>query len=336
MAVEPKLAVVITCWNYEEFVERAIRSVVDQAEADCELVVIDDGSTDASWEIIQRTGVRAFRIENVGARAACVFGLDQTRALFVLFLDADDELKPGSLKTIIARLDPDVAKLQFSLTRIDSEGRALGAALPALVEFRCRDALARRVLRTGVYATPPTSGNVFRRDVCEILRHASYDRFVDGVILFAAPFMGDIVSLSEELGRYRIHDRNDSGLGRPLDPALLARDLRRFVERMEHLRAITERFGKSRELVQAEDTFFYLERSFYFAIASGRRPSPASLARLLRQLWREYHPARAKAMMTAFFLLTMVLPNRHAQHVLTYRLKAGPRSALGFVRALTR
>jgi glycosyltransferase involved in cell wall biosynthesis len=55
----------------------------------------------------------AFRIDNSGTRLACLFGLDQTRAPFVLFLDADDELKPGALGKIIDCLDPGVAKLQF-------------------------------------------------------------------------------------------------------------------------------------------------------------------------------------------------------------------------------
>jgi hypothetical protein len=49
--------------------------------------------------------------------------LDRTRAPFVLFLDADDELKPGALGMIIDRLDPGVAKLQFPLTRIDADGK---------------------------------------------------------------------------------------------------------------------------------------------------------------------------------------------------------------------
>ncbi len=42
--------------------------------------------------MINRSGVTALRINNSGARLACLYGLDQTRAPFVLFLDADDEL----------------------------------------------------------------------------------------------------------------------------------------------------------------------------------------------------------------------------------------------------
>jgi glycosyltransferase involved in cell wall biosynthesis len=156
----PVLAVVISCYNYVSFVGQAIKSVVDQGRQDCELVVIDDGSTDGSWDVISRFDVTAFKTDNNGQRAACVFGLDRTRAPFVLFLDADDELKPGALETIIRRLDPDVAKLQFALTLVDANGNRIRSATSPLASFRDRESLTQQVLRSGVYRTPPTESMV--------------------------------------------------------------------------------------------------------------------------------------------------------------------------------
>jgi glycosyltransferase involved in cell wall biosynthesis len=330
----PLLAVVISCWNYETYVVRAIRSVLAQTDTRCELVVVDDGSTDGSWDAICREGVTAYRISNSGQRAACLYGLDRTRARFILFLDADDELAPGSLARIIALLDADVAKLQFSLTRIDQDGGIISRASPKLEAFRSRNELADLVLRSGSYTTPPTSGNVFRRDVCEHLREAVYDRAVDGIILFVAPFMGDVVSLSDELGRYRIHDRNDSGLGRQIDARSLRRDLSRFVERLDHLCHILARDGSTSRLVKPEETYFYQERSFYLAIAEGRRIPWADVWRLLKCVWQ--HPSRvmSKASMSAFVILTATLPSQQARRALAYRLGSGRRSALGLLHAL--
>jgi glycosyltransferase involved in cell wall biosynthesis len=334
MSEAPKLAVIITCFNYEAFVGDAIRSVVTQARTDCELVVIDDGSTDGSWEAIEASGVRAFRTANGGQRAACLAGLERTSAQFVLFLDADDELKPASLATILAHLDDDVAKLQFALTRIDAEGNTISSAVPTLEAFRDDRKLRERVLRDGVYSTPPTSGNVFRRDVCNILREATYDRAVDGVILFAAPFHGDIVSLSDELGRYRIHGRNDSGLGRPPDEASLERDIGRFVRRTEHLRTHLERFGLAARLVASERTFFFLERSLLLEIARSQRPSPIMLARLLGRVWREPFSVRTRIAMSGFFVAAALAPHRLAHRLVTYRFDVGRRSGRDLMRAL--
>jgi glycosyltransferase involved in cell wall biosynthesis len=330
----PKLAVIISCYNYESFVEQAIRSVLDQGRHDCEIVVVDDGSTDGSWDAISRTGVTAFKITNSGQLAACRYGLDRTQAPFVLFLDADDELKPGALGKIIDRLDPEVAKLQFPLTQIDADGNAIDGAVSSLETFRSRDELARRVLRTGVYKTPPTSGNVFRRDVCELLREVDYDRAVDGVILFAAPFFGDVVSLSEELGRYRIHGRNDSGLGRMPDADSLKRDIDRFVARMEHLRVIVQRLKPDQKLVDPRDAFYFRDRNLYLDIASGRRPRLTALPGLLSTLLDVPFSAKNKVAMAAFFILASVLPNDRGKALLAYRLKTGQRSALGFAKEI--
>ncbi|SEI00668.1 Glycosyltransferase involved in cell wall bisynthesis [Rhizobium tibeticum] len=330
----PRLAVIITCWNYAEYVSLAIRSVLDQRCNDCELIVVDDGSTDASWSVIQEHGIRAYRIKNGGQRAACLYGLGKTRAPFVLFLDADDELQPGSLAIILEKLDDRVAKLQFPLVRIDRDGAVIGHPVPKLTAFRDRRALASRVLRTGTYTTPPTSGNVFRRDACRFLEEADYENAVDGVILFAVPFLGDVVSLSEPLGRYRVHDRNDSGLGRPLDAKLLRRELTRFMARMDHLRRILEPMAKAKNLARAEDTHFYLERSFYLAVAEGRRVPIANLARLLQRVWENDGSIKMRAALVGFLILTAMLPVRRAQQGLTYRLNTNQRSMAGLLRSL--
>ncbi|PVE21799.1 glycosyl transferase [Microvirga sp. KLBC 81] len=334
MHVTPKLAIVISCYNYEAFVGRAIQSVVSQGRDDCELVVVDDGSTDNSWDVITRSGVTAFRINNGGQRAACLFGLDRTTAPFVLFLDADDELKPGALDTILEYLDPNVSKLQFSLTRIDADGNVISKAPPALEAFRDRSNLARQVLRTGVYRTPPTSGNVFRRDLCELLREADYDTAVDGIVLFAAPFMGDVVSLSEELGRYRIHGRNDSGLGRMPDVATLQRDIHRFVARMDHLRQIILRCNDKLQLIPSQEAYYFRERSFCLAVAFGRRPSISNLVWLLYKLTSTQYPPKSKIAMAIFFVLALLLPTDRARALLAYRFKVGHRSTIGFLKEI--
>lgn len=329
----PKLAVVISCFNYAEFIERAVRSVLDQRCDDCELVVVDDGSTDNSWDIIRATGATAFRVSNGGQRMACLFGLDHTRAPFVLFLDADDELAPGSLDVIIRQLDPAVAKLQFPLALIDKDGNQLNTA-SSLKAFRTRDRLARQVLKSGVYRTPPTSGNVFRRDVCEFLREAEYDHAVDGVILFVAPLLGDVVSLADKLGRYRIHSRNDSGRGRTPDAHTLERDIERFLERMEHLRVIIRRLPLDARLVDARKTFYFLERTFWLDIASGKRPPMMALPRRIFTLAGQPFSLKNKIAIAAFFVLGSVLPCDKSKALLAYRLRSGHRSAFGFAREI--
>jgi glycosyltransferase involved in cell wall biosynthesis len=319
-ASQARLAIVVTCYNYEDYVGRCIASIQAQTSPDFELLVVDDGSTDASWQVIQATGVPASRIANGGQRVACLHGLSLTSAPFVLFLDADDELVPAAVETILRHLDHEVAKLQFPLQRVDADGRATGQGpVAALGAFRLRGELRRRILATAVHATPPTSGNVFRRDLCALLEEAVYDRAVDGVILFAAPFLGDVVALPESLGRYRIHGRNDSGLGKALDPATMRRDLDRFAARTRHLADVVARLDPEARLVDPDATFYARERRLCLDVLDGRRPSPARLAGLWQALWRDYLPIRHKVALSLVYLAATVLPPARAGRLLAYR-----------------
>jgi glycosyltransferase involved in cell wall biosynthesis len=334
MSASPKLSVIIACYNYESFVERAIQSVVRERRDDCELVVVDDGSTDGSWDVIRRSGVTASRITNSGQRGACLFGLDKTTAPFVLFLDADDELKPGALGTIIERLDENVAKLQFPLTRIDADGNVLSHALPQLEAYRVQEPLIRQVIRTGTYVSPPTSGNVFRRDVCQLLRESDYDKSVDGAMLFAAPFFGDIVSISEEIGSYRVHGNNDSGLGRTPEASVFQRDIDRFLARMEHLRSIIQRFEPDEHLVDPHDTFYFHELKFCRDVASGHQPGLASLLKLLSRLMTDTISVKKKIVLAVFYTLASAVSNDRGKSLIAYRFKTGTRTFAGFTELL--
>jgi hypothetical protein len=95
----PALAVVIPCWNAELWIARAIQSALDQDYANLEVIVIDDGSTDASLERIKAFGdkIQWRSGPNRGGCAARNIGLEMTQADWVLFLDADDYLEPGSI-----------------------------------------------------------------------------------------------------------------------------------------------------------------------------------------------------------------------------------------------
>ncbi|MCJ2093696.1 glycosyltransferase [Methylobacterium sp. J-072] len=333
MEREPRIAVVITCFNYETYVGRAIQSVVGQNAADCELVVIDDGSTDRSWEVIQQTGVRAYRIANSGQRSACLYGLGRTRAPFVLFLDADDELLPGALDRIRPMLDPGVAKVQFCLTCVDATGHVIVERYPALEAFRSQDRVVDEILRSGVYQTPPTSGNVFRRDVCEILHQCDYDRAVDGVILLIAPFMGDVVSIADSLGLYRVHGRNDSGVGRAPQAATFERDLRRFELRLAHLRELVRHLRPEAALIAAQRTYYFRLMDFSATLVRGSRYRPGSFLQLLRAILTEPRPWKWKIANTLFSVAMFLAPLHQAQALLALRFSVGRRSVRQFLRA---
>lgn len=337
MPRDVKLAVIVASFNYVDYVGRAIDSVMSQRRPDCDLVVVDDESTDGSWEAIQaRAPPKAIRVAHRGQAGACLAAAAQTDATHILVLDSDDELRPGSLDRIAAALDPGVSKLQFSLDRIDGRGAAIGGPAPRLADFRGSARLIAEMARTGAYTNPPTSGNVLRRDVFDLLAEVDYEQSVDGATLLVAPFVGEVVSIAEALGAYRIHGRNASGVGAGLDAARMRDGRDRFALRLAHVRRFLEERGIAHVLPAPEDTFYHRQHSLYAAVAEGRRPSLGEALDFETALARQPMPLHRKAALALMAAALTALPNRHARSALGYRLNAGPRSALGFVGEVAR
>src|SRR5580704_10720504 len=101
--VQPRIAVVVPCYNASETLGQTLESVTQQ-DVPVEIVVIDDGSTDASADIARRFSPWARVIEgpNRGVSNARNRGIAETTAEWLVFLDADDLLKPGTLRRRLA------------------------------------------------------------------------------------------------------------------------------------------------------------------------------------------------------------------------------------------
>lgn len=104
-----RVAVVIPCHNDGGFLDEALRSVA--AQEPCELVVVDDGSTDPeTLDVLRRAreaGVHVIAQANGGLSAARMAGVAATWARYVHPLDADDRLAPGALTLLADALDAD-------------------------------------------------------------------------------------------------------------------------------------------------------------------------------------------------------------------------------------
>jgi glycosyltransferase involved in cell wall biosynthesis len=103
----PRIAVVIPCYNDGATLPEAIASI--RAQEPCELVVVDDGSTDGTtvgvFEELEREGVHIVHQENAGLSAARMAGVHNTSAPYVFVLDADDRIESASLTALADALD---------------------------------------------------------------------------------------------------------------------------------------------------------------------------------------------------------------------------------------
>ena len=98
-----RVSVVIPCYNGARWIARAIESVLGQQHGNVEIIVIDDGSTDATPDILRKfRNIQSRRTMNQGGCCARNAGLRLATGDFVLFLDADDYLEPDSLEAWVA------------------------------------------------------------------------------------------------------------------------------------------------------------------------------------------------------------------------------------------
>lgn len=103
----PRITVVIPCYNQAHYLVESIQCVLDQTLKEFEIIVVDDGSTDDTTQVVARFGgvVRCVRQENKGLAAARNAGIQAARGEFVGFLDADDLWLPNFLQVLTPILE---------------------------------------------------------------------------------------------------------------------------------------------------------------------------------------------------------------------------------------
>lgn len=105
---QPSVSVLLTAYNEEMFIRRSVNSILGQTFEDFEMLLVDDGSTDSTWEIMQEFNdprIRRHQLARVGRSKALNYGLSLARGKYVALMDADDESLPARLERQVAFLD---------------------------------------------------------------------------------------------------------------------------------------------------------------------------------------------------------------------------------------
>src|SRR5271170_543537 len=126
--MKPAVTVLIDTYNHERFIEEALVSVLEQdfPSSDVEILVVDDGSTDRTPEVVRKfePRVRLLRKTNGGQASAFNAGIPEARGEIVAFLDGDDWWAPGKLTAVTQALSAhaDVGLVGHGLTEVYPDG----------------------------------------------------------------------------------------------------------------------------------------------------------------------------------------------------------------------
>lgn len=102
---QPKISIVMPCYNVEDYIEESLNSILNQTFKDFEIIAVNDSSTDSTLNILKKyektlKSLRVFTQPNKGAGAARNFGLTKAVGEFVIFMDSDDFLEPNALQVL--------------------------------------------------------------------------------------------------------------------------------------------------------------------------------------------------------------------------------------------
>lgn len=208
----PRISVVIPCFNYERYVALAIRSALEQTLPPLEVIVIDDGSTDQTAGVLSGFGeqIKTITQENAGQVEAMNRGFAASSGDLVMFLDADDLLRPTALESVAKAWRPRCAAVQFELDVIDGAGHPLGRRFCNYVEPYGAAEVRQEFSRFGTYVWPVLSGNVYSRWFLRKLMPLTQKKAPDGVLNTLAPLYGEVQVITAPLGCYRLHGANQS------------------------------------------------------------------------------------------------------------------------------
>lgn len=214
----PGVSIVINNYNYAQFLTDAIDSALAQTHPDVEVIVVDDGSSDNSREVIQSYGDQITSILKVNEGQASAFnaGMKRIHREIVIFLDSDDRLEPGTAELVAERFShkPDLCLVMYRLQVMDKDGRSTG-------EIKPEEYLPRRSgdLRQHFISFPfdmtrmATSGNAFAAWALRFVMpipEADYPRVnADWYLNYTVPLFGTVQFLDDIGGFYRVHGQNN-------------------------------------------------------------------------------------------------------------------------------
>ncbi|HVJ06284.1 MAG TPA: glycosyltransferase [Candidatus Saccharimonadales bacterium] len=214
---DPLVSVVITSYNYAEFITEALKSVLEQDYAQIEVIVADDGSTDNTSEIVKDFASRDTRVRwkagvNLGQPRNTNRGFAETSGEIICFLDADDTFRPRKLQAVVKALreSPECGLCLHNVQKVDQRGRPFGPPYPGHIKSGW--VLQELLSSGGRCLFPPTSGIAVRREVAERIFpiRTEFRKVGDAYIHFPAAFLSRVCVAPGAYSTYRQHNRNMS------------------------------------------------------------------------------------------------------------------------------
>ena len=165
-----KLSVIIPVYNGEKTLKRCIESVLKQKDEDIEIIIINDGSTDASDKIVQEYKeknpkiISYYQKKNTGVADTRNYGIKKAKGKYILFLDADDYLDIHLYGLVKQYMEKDIDLIKFKLQREDEKGNIIETVNGPVFENKTGEEGFEELYATDVLLDSPCV-YVIKRDI---------------------------------------------------------------------------------------------------------------------------------------------------------------------------
>jgi glycosyltransferase involved in cell wall biosynthesis len=326
------ICAIVVNYNYAKFVSTAIESVLNQDDPFDEVVVVDDGSTDDSLTVIEkyRSRLKIIAKSNGGQMTASMAGIEATDTDYVYILDADDFVHSTFVEKVRPQLQARPAKVQVQLESVGEDGARHKSIFPTYPQSYSTEQIKSDNVIIGFYVCPPTSGNIYRRDILQKLELSALppNDPIDGIGALAAPYYDDIVTIAQPLACYRVHGNSLSGWAAPT-VSILQYETDRLLNRWQYLRNI---LGDRAPKTDLTKTLYVSERLLMTQCLEGRLIISNAIFDFVKRLSRANYSLKYKMAIAAWALM-LAIPLKQLRKNLIYA-KRSPVSRSALLKGL--
>ncbi|MDE6404398.1 MAG: glycosyltransferase, partial [Lachnospiraceae bacterium] len=165
------ISVIVAAYNIEAYIERGVRSICEQTYRNLEIIVVDDGSVDATGQILDELAegdarVQVIHQENGGLAHARNTGIARARGSYIGFVDGDDWIDPDMYEKLFSALKDQQADLAVCRYRQISRTRTLDGSVDRAVLFEGQEALTAYVEEREEFAIQNAAWNkLYRKEL---------------------------------------------------------------------------------------------------------------------------------------------------------------------------
>lgn len=212
IGIQPKVSVLMPVYNGNRYLRESVDSILNQTFTDFEFLIVDDGSTDNTWEILREYADRDQRVklfkneDNIGLIKSLNKGLNLARGAYIARQDADDVSLPERFEKQATVLDkqPEVILASCDIEIIDSEGNLTGK-----LQRSCDPKLVAWYLIFHNRIAGHSQVMFRRKPVLDLGGYSQINSYSEDYELWCRLVkVGDIVILPEVLLQQRIHSKS--------------------------------------------------------------------------------------------------------------------------------